>query len=118
LGREWAEREIFPLLNEMHSPENLLSTFTEHVALQLSAVCSNKGKVLISGGGAHNKWLLERCRAHGFSNQLVPDSQTINFKEAIIFALLGWLRINGQPNALSSVTGASKDSCGGAIYLP
>lgn len=118
LGREWAEREIFPLLSETHRPENLLSTFTEHVALQLSAVCSNKGKVLITGGGTHNKWLLERCRAHGFTNQLVPDSLTINFKEAIIFALLGWLRINGQPNALSSVTGASKDSCGGAIYLP
>ncbi|MGL5888385.1 MAG: anhydro-N-acetylmuramic acid kinase [Bacteroidia bacterium] len=118
LGREWAEREIFPLLNEKHSPENLLSTFTEHVAMQLSAVCSNKGKVLITGGGAHNTWLLKRCREHGFTNQLVPDSQTINFKEAIIFALLGWLRINERPNALSSVTGAVKDSCSGAVYLP
>jgi anhydro-N-acetylmuramic acid kinase len=118
LGREWAEHEIFPLLNDMHDPENLLSTFTEHVALQLAAVCSNKGKVLITGGGTHNKWLLERCHLHGFTDQLVPDKQTIDFKEAIVFALLGWLRLQGRPNALSSVTGAAKDSCSGAVYLP
>lgn len=118
LGREWVEAEIFPLLTENFTPEDLLRTFTEHTASQLSAVCKNKGKVLITGGGTHNTYLLERCRHFGFTKQLIPQKQTIDFKEAVVFALLGWLRLQQLPNALGSVTGASKNSSGGAVYLP
>jgi anhydro-N-acetylmuramic acid kinase len=49
---------------------------------------------------------------------LVPDPRTIDFKEALVFAYLGLLRWRGLPNALASVTGASRDSIGGAVYLP
>ncbi|MCA6363189.1 MAG: anhydro-N-acetylmuramic acid kinase [Bacteroidetes bacterium] len=118
LGREWVEAEIFPLLTEKFAPEDLLHTFTEHTASQISAVCKNKGNVLITGGGTHNTYLLERCRHFGFSNQLIPQKQTIDFKEAVVFALLGWLRLQHLPNALGSVTGARKNSCSGAVYLP
>lgn len=118
LGREWVEAEIFPLLTDNYRAEDLLHTFTEHVSLQLSRICRDKGEVLITGGGAHNTYLLERCARNGFVQQLVPDTQTIDFKEAVVFALLGWLRLNHLPNALSSVTGAAKNSSGGAVYLP
>jgi anhydro-N-acetylmuramic acid kinase len=49
---------------------------------------------------------------------IIPKEAIIDFKEAIIFAFLGYLRLNGRTNALSSVTGASLDSCSGAVYLP
>jgi anhydro-N-acetylmuramic acid kinase len=118
LGREWVEAEIFPLLTENFTPEDLLHTFTEHTAIRLSEVCKTKGTVLITGGGTHNSYLLERCRHYGFTNQLIPNRQTIDFKEAVVFALLGWLRLQQLPNALGSVTGALSNSSGGAVYLP
>lgn len=49
---------------------------------------------------------------------IVPNKTIIEFKEALIFALMGVLRINKQTNVLSSVTGAQKDSISGVIYIP
>ena len=46
----------------------------------------------------------------------VPNQETIDYKEALIFALLGVLRIRNENNCLSSVTGAIKDSCGGTMF--
>lgn len=118
LGREWVEAELMLLLPDTLAVNDLLHTFAEHAAMQLAAACRDRGPVLISGGGAHNTWLLNRCRALGLTEQVVPDAQTVDFKEAVIFALLGWLRLQVRPNALHSVTGARRDSCGGAIYIP
>jgi anhydro-N-acetylmuramic acid kinase len=121
LGREWIEKEFFPIVNSTAiSTEDKLATACEHMAVQIaSSVYSAKPVTLLaSGGGALNKYLIDRITEHagGKVKIIVPDPLTISYKEAVIFAFLGLKRILGEVNALASVTGASKDSIGGALY--
>lgn len=119
LGKEWVEMNIQPLLKSEYSTKDLLRTFCEHIALQISNSLQQEGQVLVTGGGAFNNFLINRIIELSPNNEfIIPDKKTINFKEALIFAFLGLLRWNGIPNCLSSVTGATKDCIGGAIYLP
>ncbi len=98
---------------------DLLYTFVEHIAIQVgkSTGINRVDKLLITGGGALNQFLIERIRYHTIPQVFLPDLQTIQFKEALIFAFLGLLRWRDEVNCLSSVTGASRDNIGGAIYL-
>jgi anhydro-N-acetylmuramic acid kinase len=117
LAREWVEKEVFPLLDSYGlSRADLLCTFCEHVAQQISRNISG-GKVLLTGGGALNKFLVERMQANAPQCEyFVPDKLTINFKEALIFAFLGALYVVDEPNCMSSVTGAKYNCIGGALY--
>lgn len=119
LGREWVEEVFFPVLNSFEiSTQNKLNTVCEHIALQIAKHAKDsKAKTLITGGGAYNSYLLERIKFHVQAEVIVPDKQTIEFKEALIFAFLGLLRFEQENNTLASATGASADSTGGAIYL-
>lgn len=117
LGREWVEKNIFPLLSEMMSPEDQLHTFAVHAAKQTAKVCTNEGKMLVTGGGAYNKFFIGELKKHCKASLVIPDDETVQFKEALIFALLGYLRLHEKVNALASVTGASRDSSGGTIHL-
>jgi 1,6-anhydro-N-acetylmuramate kinase len=79
--------------------------------------CNTKGRtLLITGGGAHNGFLIDLIRQKFRGQVIIPDDKTIDFKEAIIFAFLGFLRANGLPNCLASVTGAKCNSSGGGMY--
>jgi len=117
LGREWVEDVVFPMIDAYGlSMNDKLATFCEHVAVQISKHIKG-GKVLVTGGGALNKYLMERmsvmapqCTFH------IPDALTINFKEALIFAFLAALYVCDMPNCLSSVTGATHNCIGGALY--
>ncbi len=72
--------------------------------------------MLITGGGAYNDFLISRIK-HFYKGEIeIPNDDIIQFKEAIIFAYLGYLKLNNKPNALAAVTGASNDSVGGCIY--
>ena len=73
-------------------------------------------QMLVTGGGAFNKFLIERIKAHAPVQLVVPDAATIKFKEAIIIALMGVLRVRGEMNVLASATGATSDSCGGEVF--
>lgn len=119
LGREFFEQYQKDLLIDL-SGADLLATFTEHIALQVALAASMvpKGKLLVTGGGARNTFLIERLQARSAHTIVVPDSMTIDYKEALIFALLGLLRLEGQTNVLCSVTGAPSDSCSGKIWHP
>ncbi len=116
LGKEWVVEKIFPLLNNSNlSNSDLMATFVEHTAEQLAL--NINGDVLITGGGAFNKYLIERLKEK-LNNDYkihIPEPIIINYKEALIFAFLGVLRVREEINTLSSVTGAEKDSCGGLI---
>lgn len=119
LGREDIERNFVSLLdNSAISLKDKLATVSEHAAFQTARVLNNfKIKnVLVTGGGAYNNDFLERISAYTGCKLIVSDDRTIQFKEALIFAFLGVLRVRGEVNALKSVTGAKRDSCGGAIY--
>ncbi len=118
LGREWIENEIMPNLQAYGNIPNVLRTYYEHVSLQISKHISKKGAtVLVTGGGAHNTFLMQLIHQKSNSILITPEPNLVDFKEALIFAYLGYLRINHKVNSLKSVTGASKDSIGGCIYI-
>lgn len=117
LGFEWVEKNFFTLLEQKgYTNEDLLATCVEHFAFQISKAMSRpNSKLLITGGGAFNNYLIQRIKFHSDSDTeiIIPNKKVIGFKEALIFAFLGVLKVTGQSNCLSSVTGASKDTCGG-----
>ncbi len=124
LGREDMERDFFPLIKKSGlSPSDTLSTLVEHFAFQIGSVINSFSKkktpsVLITGGGAYNSYFIERLDHYLKKNwiQVEADSELIEFKEALIFAFLGVLRLRGENNCLASVTGAFRDNCGGTIH--
>lgn len=120
LGREDVEQDVFPILEKSGlNVEDILATFCEHIALEISSVVNElkkSGNVLITGGGAFNNYLINRLKKYLVNEIQIPERKIIEFKEAIIFAFLGVLRIRNELNCLKSVTGSSKDNCGGAIY--
>ena len=121
LGREWIETEIIPMLAMFNiSHEDAACTFCEHIAIQIAACLDNDPfkQMLTTGGGAFNNYLVKRIAANTSVKLVIPDSKTVNYKEALVFAFLGLLRMEEKPNCLASVTGASRNVSGGAIYLP
>lgn len=122
LGREFFEENIKPLLaqaSQRISTQDILATFVEHIAIQIGKSIENQpvGKMLITGGGARNKFLVERIQANTKHEIVIPDNDIIDYKEALVFAFLGLLRKRNEINILKSVTGAGSDSCSGHIYI-
>ena len=119
LGIEWVDEHIFPLINKYfdYPTEDLLNTLSNHIANQISNNLKNLDKVLVSGGGAYNDYLIHLIRSKTDSEIVIPSKNIIEFKEALIFAFLGVLRLLNINNCYSSVTGASKDHCSGKIFL-
>lgn len=117
LSREWAEAVLLPLAYEAELP-SALTTLCEHVALQLRRRLKSAQKVLLSGGGAHNDHLVGRIRHHLPGSVHIPDTQTIEMKEALIFALLAYLKKAGLHNVLKGTTGTGFDHTTGALFLP
>lgn len=121
LGLEWVNQFIFPILEVSdETPQNILRTFVEHIAMQLAKNLNNEieGKVLVTGGGTYNTFLMERLSSLTKSSILIPNKGLIEYKEALIFALLGILKLRNEVNCLSSVTGASRDHSSGIIHRP
>ncbi len=125
-GYEWFSSEIIPLVEDSELEiTDLLNTSVHHIAEQISIhlhhhANEEKMSVMVTGGGALNDYLMEVLQEKlGPAIELViPSKQLIAFKEALVFAFLGLLRMEGQTNVLSSVTGARSDSCSGVVYLP
>lgn len=122
LGREWVEEKVYPLLNEYSGQiENCIRTYTEHIAYQTAKVLNRYSineKVLFSGGGAKNKFLIQRINELTKCKIELANEELMDFKEALIFGLLGVLRMENKINVLKSVTGANKNSSCGVVYLP
>ena len=128
LANDFGTDTVFPILEEAQlTNENALSTYTEHIAVQvasevekhLPALALPKTKILVTGGGAFNHFLVERLRYYLEPMRVeveIPEASLINYKEALIMALLGVLRWRDEPTSMSSVTGASRDGIGGAIW--
>ena len=120
LAREGFEQMIVPLLrDETISVQDKLRTFNESIADEIVVALPQKKrlKLLATGGGARNKFLIQllQKKASERAEIVVPDYRTIDFKEALVFAFLGVLRLRGEVNVLKSVTGASQNSCSGIL---
>ena len=131
LGREFFEENIKPLLENRDDVADMMATFVEHIAIQIGNSIverfpgmSNETfqetslRMLITGGGAKNKYLVERIQAHTKHHVVVPSDDIIDYKEALVFAFLGLLRNRNEINVLKSVTGAESDSSSGKIFHP
>jgi anhydro-N-acetylmuramic acid kinase len=117
LSREWIEQNINTLLTDSAiSTEDQLATFYEHISYQISRSVFTNGKIMVTGGGAKNKFLIKKLFEKLSCEIVIPDDQLIDFKEALIFAFLGVLRFTGRLNCFASVTGAKTDSIAGTIY--
>ena len=123
LGYEYIVKTIFPMIDQHKLPlEDILRTFVEHVAIQIANVINtsveqhaNK-KILVTGGGVFNDFLMDRLRDLTKVEVVIPDKEIIDFKEALVFALLGVLKDQNEVNCLKSVTGAKKDHSSGVIF--
>ena len=121
LGREWVEKNILPLIEfDNYCVENLLATFTEHIAIKIAEVINQAPgkKILATGGGVYNNYLVERIRYFLSDNKKLETGspQIAEYKEALIFAFLGVLRHLNRTNVLCSVTGAQRNHIAGAIF--
>lgn len=122
-GRESFDAEFKPLVSDKNIPLNdRMRTVCDHVAERIAAVLFKAPgtTMLTTGGGAFNSYLVEaiedQVSKHGI-HVVVPDPSIVSFKEALIFALLGWLRMREEVNTFASVTGATNNSIGGCVYL-
>ena len=123
LGVEWFNEYFSPLLEASTLPvEDLLHTCAEHIAFQIASHIQRhdnyqeSSTLLITGGGAFNNFLIEKIEELCRMQTVIPNERIINYKEALIFAFLGVLKVRGEINCLSSVTGASEDSSSGTIF--
>ncbi len=129
LANEFGTDIIYPLIREAGlSPADALCTYTEHIAEQVGQAVTalqslrspeENARLLVTGGGAFNRYLLQRLNSHlnpkGISTVL-PDPRLVNYKEALIMAFLGVLRWRQEYTVLSTVTGAVRQSIGGALW--
>ncbi len=120
LGIEWVAEILAPILFdfEHHPVEDVMATYTEHISNEIGKQLNPTHKVLVSGGGAKNTYLIEQIQKHTKATLFIPDEKIIDFKEALIFGFLGVLRLRGEVNCLASVTGAHYDHSSGNIFYP
>ncbi|HKB42942.1 MAG TPA: anhydro-N-acetylmuramic acid kinase [Chitinophagaceae bacterium] len=131
LANDFGTDIVYPLIkNTAVETKDALRTYVEHIIIQIkNAITTLKtvnsplgdgGKLLATGGGAFNAFLIARLRDNLKETGIgviIPGSQLVNYKEALIMALIGILRWRQEYNVLSSVTGAAKDSIGGALWI-
>lgn len=144
LANSFGTEEVYPLVRSFGlAPEDELRTYVEHIVLQVRASILRSGwtegsevtvrssqftgeagennrKLLITGGGAFNTFLIHRLQQELASLSIeiiVPDEKIVQYKEALVMALIGVLRWRQEYNVLSSVTGAERDSIGGAVWI-
>ena len=119
LGREWVWERVLPVIlkYDLHL-EDILRTFYQHIVVKTGEIIEKKSQrtVLMTGGGAHNQFLIELFKEIPGITVVVPPNDIVDFKEALIFSFLGVLRSRNEPNCLRSVTGAKINNAGGVIY--
>ncbi|WP_299675146.1 anhydro-N-acetylmuramic acid kinase [uncultured Tenacibaculum sp.] len=117
LGLEWVQEKVFPLIDDLEKDiPTILKTFVKHSAIQISKVIKSSNRVLITGGGVYNTFLIQEIENITQTKIHLASKNLIEYKEALIFAFLGLLKLNGEVNCLKSVTGASEDHSSGVVF--
>jgi anhydro-N-acetylmuramic acid kinase len=119
LGFEFVKTLIFPIMDKyLIDVNDKMRTFVEHIAYQIKlALPVAKGRMIVSGGGVYNDFLIEQIKNKAPELEIyIPDYKILEYKEALIFGLLGVLRLRNEINVLASVTGASNNHSSGKIY--
>ena len=120
IDNSWIREYWIPKLpSSTVSPQDLLRTHYEFIARHISSLCSKAdSKVLLSGGGAKNQYLVELIQSNlRPSVQLhLPDPGIIDFKECILMSYMAYKRIKKELNFIKESTGAGQEVSAGAIY--
>lgn len=119
LGFEFVSDIIFPLIDQFNMEvKDILRTYIEHIAFQISTKLTTNGRLLITGGGTFNEFLIHRIQYYSNNELIIPNKTIIDFKEALIFAFLGLRKLENKINCLKSVTGANKNHSSGVLFHP
>ncbi len=127
LANDFGTDIVYPLVKKARlNTEDALRTYVEHIIVQVASAIrvlpgfgTTNRRLLATGGGALNNFLVERLKEELKKlavEVIIPDKKLINYKEALIMALIGVLRWRQEYNVFSSVTGAARDSIGGALW--
>lgn len=126
MSNRHVQREFLTLLQCADlSPEDILATIVRYIATEikqsLTYAAAGSGKVLFSGGGVRNRYLMEEIESALYNlgwEPVIPDEMTIDYKECILIALAGALRMQNMPNHIAEISGAKSAAIGGAVYYP
>jgi len=127
LANSFGTDEVYPLVNSFgltHNDE--LRTYAEHIVQQIKLSIVNcqlsiaASRLLVTGGGAFNTFLVQ-CLSEELQSLnievVVPGDKLVQYKEALIMAFIAVLRWREEYNVIASVTGASRASIGGALWM-
>jgi anhydro-N-acetylmuramic acid kinase len=126
LANSFGTGDVYPLIAAANlSTADALRTYVEHIVRQLTNAISAQpnaanAKLLVTGGGAFNTFLVQQLAknlAQLNISVVVPEAKLVQYKEALIMAFIGVLRWRQEYNVLSSVTGAQRNSIGGALWI-
>ncbi|MBC7947169.1 MAG: anhydro-N-acetylmuramic acid kinase [Chitinophagaceae bacterium] len=133
LANDFGTDIVYPMIKEVGiKTEDAIHTYCVHVAKQIreaiivglkqdpSDSAGKPSQLLATGGGAFNTFLIDQLRQHLKELKIevvVPDARLVNYKEALVMALIGVLRWREKENVFASVTGASRNSVGGALWM-
>ncbi len=120
ISNEWVEQEVLSKLPAREDPRDLAYTYCKFVGDRIaeSLLEVDFNTVLVTGGGTHNRALLDALEEALGVKVVVPKAEIINFKEALIFSFMAVLKLRKEVNVLKSVTGAFEDSSSGVYYSP
>ena len=110
------------------SPQDILATFTEFTAISIASAIrehvvglSEVKKVIASGGGVQNGFLMQRLAVQLNALELVKSDEygiPAQFKEAVKFATLAYATVNNLANNIPAAGGASRFTILGKLVYP
>ena len=129
-GIDFVDRYFFPARSR-HHPEDLLRTAAELTACSIAAALNRfvfprvgaagrLRRLVISGGGAHNRLLVERLSMLLPALRVQPSDDygwPVDAKEAMAFALLADRTVHGLAGNLTGVTGARRQVVLGTLTM-
>ncbi|MBS3913010.1 MAG: anhydro-N-acetylmuramic acid kinase [Bacteroidetes bacterium] len=124
LGREWINKEFWYIVRDFDSEplENRMKTLVMHIAQQVANTIDhlfgengNGKKILVTGGGANNLCLVDYLRSESDAEIVIPENDIVEYKEALVFGLLGAMRVKNITNTQGSATGAKASTIAGSL---
>ena len=112
-------REVIAALDRYAlSPADASATWVRATARLIAREIPDRSVVYVTGGGAFHRTAIQALRQEHRGQVIVADQQMIQSKEALAMAFMAVLRLRGEVNVLSSVTGARRDTVCGDLVTP
>jgi len=126
LSNQWVQQEVIPIFQNREYPiEDRMATAIELIGWSLEIALDQMNithqKIIVTGGGAFNTTLIDHLQRFSLNsnNQLIVASEEIvNYKEAILMGLMGFLNITGSNNIFGISTGSKINHCAGNLCVP